>query len=58
MREDDLKNLPLEDGDECPDCRLGTLRYEPDGKCSCHRSAPCWACVEAKLECDFCGGNA
>lgn len=44
-----------EEGDRCPECIKGHLRYNKPQNCSCHISPPCSACTSARLECDNCG---
>jgi hypothetical protein len=48
-------NVDYEEGDSCPDCEIGTLRYPPANNCSCHLSAPCNSCLDVVLTCDKCG---
>lgn len=54
MRHDFLDDM--EEGDPCPDCRVGALECRTDGKdCTCWICAPCTPCVEDGLICDACG---
>lgn len=47
-------SIELEEGQVCPDCKIGLLAFQPDG-CSCHIHPPCSACENAELQCGFCG---
>jgi hypothetical protein len=47
--------IDLEEGDECPKCRSGSMGYQPVDGCSCHISPPCSVCIENPLVCDECG---
>jgi hypothetical protein len=42
------------EGTTCVECQVGTYEYDRED-CSCHISPPCVTCVDAVLECDFCG---
>lgn len=44
-----------EEGDTCPECKEGILRYSKAENCSCHINPPCSACTDRKLTCDKCG---
>jgi hypothetical protein len=45
----------VKEGDHCPNCTLGTIKYEQES-CYCHRgNPPCSNCVNAWLECTYCG---
>ena len=46
--------MELEEGQNCPDCKIGLLAFKVDG-CSCHIHPLCSACENAELQCDFCG---
>ena len=49
-----MNNGFFEEGDRCPECAQGELRYLPAEDCSCHISPPCSACVDNELECNKC----
>ena len=44
-----------EEGNICPECKVGKLIYPPTENCSCHISPPCAACVDKVIECSECG---
>lgn len=44
----------LEEGDNCPKCKEGELKYTSDGGCSCHLNPPCAACTNSYLQCNYC----
>ncbi|MGI6691177.1 MAG: hypothetical protein ACOX63_10140 [Christensenellales bacterium] len=44
-----------EEGDTCPKCNEGKLKYGPVENCTCHIFPPCSACVDNPLVCDSCG---
>ena len=44
-----------EEGDTCPKCNAGKLKYGPVDNCTCHIFPPCSACVDNPLVCDSCG---
>lgn len=45
----------FEEGQLCPECKIGDLFYPKVENCSCHISPPCSSCVDNKLTCDDCG---
>ncbi len=45
----------VEEGDKCPECRLGILQWAEVKNCSCHICPPCSACTDNILECPVCG---
>lgn len=45
----------MDEGDNCPSCGGGTMRFVLDGSCTCHLGhPPCSACVNSYLECNQC----
>lgn len=46
---------PIEEGSTCPECGCGKLEYIRESDCTCHFSAPCSACIDAPLTCNFSG---
>lgn len=48
-------SIDLEEGDSCPDCKLGIMHYGPVKNCSCHISPPCNQCITNPLTCNKCG---
>lgn len=45
----------LEEGDLCPECKLGIMSYLKVENCSCHISPPCIQCMNNPLICNHCG---
>lgn len=45
----------LEEGDNCPKCKDGTMEYPDTVDCYCHVSPPCSHCMDKLLTCDNCG---
>lgn len=45
----------FEEGDKCPDCKIGSFYYPPAENCSCHISPPCASCMAVVLTCRICG---
>lgn len=46
--------MELLEGDTCLNCNKGIFIYQIEN-CSCHINPPCPSCVNAKLECSYCG---
>lgn len=44
-----------EEGDKCPECRDGILKYGEVENCSCHLTPPCSACLDNPFVCIECG---
>lgn len=47
--------VEFSEGDWCPHCATGRLRFDKVEDCSCHISPPCGSCVNNPLRCDTCG---
>lgn len=44
----------IEEGDFCPECRIGYLLVRKGDNCSCHINPPCPECEQVILICNFC----
>lgn len=49
------KEIVVEEGDICPECKEGVMGYNPVADCRCHISPPCHRCVSNPLVCKECG---
>lgn len=50
------KPFYLEEGDLCPECKVGTFQLPPVEGCTCFQgNPPCGACMDNKLVCTKCG---
>lgn len=45
----------LEEGDKCPECKEGRMKFGKVENCSCHINQPCGSCTEVPLLCSECG---
>lgn len=52
-----MQSRAYEEGDTCPECNEGKLKYGPVENCTCHINPPCSACVDNPLVCNSCGAE-